>query len=363
MERPEDRVALIEWLDRDGHVQRSVDVAAWPLSLGRALDNTVVLDDPHVAAHHLRLGPDEHGQLQLQALPSLNGLKLNGRAISGAPDITAPTPLAPTANGSHTLQLGTTQLRLRVRAPGPGPGTRAGTGAGAGGSIDEALAPEKPLPTPALASQRGVLLAGLGVLLLALAGHWVGLDPGADYTDWLPLVVGVPMALAAWCGLWALLSKLFQHRFDFSGHLRIALPWLLLMSLIGPLWPLLTAALALPGLWKLSSLLGNALLVLLLHAHLRHTLPQHGRAVTAAVATLALAGAGLSTALTWRSHDSLVAAPYMSTLPMPALRWAGTAPSAELVQDMAPLAEQLAERVAQARKDEEEGEGDGGDAE
>ena len=80
MERPEERVALIEWLDRDGHVQRGADVQRWPLSLGRALDNTVVLDDPHVAAHHAVLDLDAEGRLQLQALPSLNGVLLDGLA-------------------------------------------------------------------------------------------------------------------------------------------------------------------------------------------------------------------------------------------------------------------------------------------
>ena len=336
MERPEDRVALIDWLDRDGHVQRSVDVAAWPLSLGRALNNTVVLDDPHVAAHHARLARDDSGQLQLQSLPSRNGVTLNGKPITGT------TPLTNAGEHAATLQLGATRLRIRV----------AGTAA-------ETLAPEAPLAAAIVAPLRAPLLAGLGVLLVALASHWVTLDPGADYTSWLPLVVGVPAALAAWCGLWALFSKLFQHRFDFSGHLRIALPWLLGLSLLGPLWPLLTAALALPGLWKIGNLLETTLLVLLLHAHLRHTLPQHGRAVTAVVAVLAVTGVVLTTALTWRNHDSLVATPYMSTLPMPALRLGGTAPSAELVRDMAPLAAVLAERVTQAQKDEEEGRDEG----
>ena len=338
MARPEDRVALIEWLDRDGHVLRSVDVAAWPLSLGRALDNTVVLDDPFVAAHHARVAPDDSGQLQLQALPSRNGVKLDGRDVADS---------APLAAAQAALQLGTTRLRLRVAA--------ADTAAHA------ALAPERPLPATAAAPLRAPLFTAVAVLLLALAGHWVALDPGADFTSWLPVVVGVPMAVVAWCGLWALLSKLFQHRFDFSGHLRIALPWLLALSLLDPLWPLLTASLALPGLWKMGSLLENLVLVLLLHAHLRHTLPQHGRAVTAAVTAMALVGGGLAAALTWRGHDSLVATPYMSTLPMPALRLGGTTPSAALVEDMAPLAAALAERVAQARKDDENGLGEGDD--
>ena len=350
MARPEDRVALIEWLDRDGHVQRSVDVAAWPLSLGRALDNTVVLDDPYIAAHHARVAPDDNGQLQLQALPSRNGVKLDGRDVADS---------APLAAAQAALQLGSTRLRLRLRLRV----ADAGAADHAAHAAHAALAPEKPLPAMAAAPLRAPLLAAVAVLLLALAGHWVTLDPGADYTSWLPVVVGVPMAVVAWCGLWALVSKLFQHRFDFSGHLRIALPWLLALSLLDLLWPVLTAALALPGLWKIGNLLENGVLVLLLHAHLRHTLPQHGRAVTAAVTAMALVGGGLAAALTWRGHDSLVATPYMSTLPMPALRLGGTTPSAGLVQDMAPLAAALAERVVQARKDDEDGLGEGDSAE
>ncbi|OYU75487.1 MAG: hypothetical protein CFE45_32705, partial [Burkholderiales bacterium PBB5] len=70
--RPEDRIALIELLDRDGRVRRAVDVHAWPVRLGRAIDNTVVLDDPHVAAHHATLLTDEQGQLLVQAGDSVN---------------------------------------------------------------------------------------------------------------------------------------------------------------------------------------------------------------------------------------------------------------------------------------------------
>jgi hypothetical protein len=325
MERPEERVALIEWLDRDGHVQRGADVLRWPLSLGRALDNTLVLDDPHVAAHHAVLDLDAEGRLQLQALPSLNGVLLDGQTVPGR----AAMPQA-----EAVLQLGATRLRLRT--------------------ADAALAPERALQRARPASGRRTLVAGLGVLALTLGETWLGLDPGADYSAWLPLVLGLPVAVAMWCGAWALLSKLFQHRFDFTGHLRIALPWLLAATLVDQLWPVLTAALALPTLWMAGSALQSLLLVLMLHAHLRHTLPLHQRAVTVAVAAMAVTGVGFTTALTWRGHDSIVATPYMSTLPMPALRMAGTVPSATLVEDMAPRANRLAKRVAEARKDDEE---------
>lgn len=330
MEHPEERVALIELLGRDGQVARCVDVWRWPLTLGRALDNHVVVDDPHVAPHHARLAIAEDGGLVLQALPSRNGVRLDGRPVNGA---------APVAAAGGLLQLGTTRARLR----------RSGT----------VLAPEKllprhlhgaPLPPP--------LLAAALVFTLLLANHWLTLDPGADYTAWLPALLGLPAFLAAWCGLWALMSKLFQHRFDFAGHLRVALPWLLALTLTDALWPLLGAALAAPGLWMLGSTLESVLLALLVRAHLAHLLPQHQRAVNASVATLALASLGLSMALTYRSNDSLVSTPYMSTLPPPALRLGGTVPTATLVQEMAPLAARLAERVRKA-KEEDDDEADG----
>ena len=45
-------LALLEVVDRDGFVRQAWRIEHWPVSIGRALDNTVVLSDPHVAAHH-----------------------------------------------------------------------------------------------------------------------------------------------------------------------------------------------------------------------------------------------------------------------------------------------------------------------
>ena len=45
MDRPEDRLALITLLDHHGRALRNIDVHAWPLTLGRGLDQQLVLDD------------------------------------------------------------------------------------------------------------------------------------------------------------------------------------------------------------------------------------------------------------------------------------------------------------------------------
>jgi hypothetical protein len=48
----------------------------------------------------------------------------------------------------------------------------------------------------------------------------------------------------------------------------------------------------------------------------------------------------------------------MSTLPMPALRLAGTVPTQVLVQDIGSLAEALAQRVKRAKQEDSEAEED-----
>ena len=326
------RLALIELQGRDGRIERQVDVWQWPLTLGRALDNDVVIDDPHVAAHHARLSLDADGQLLMTALPSKNGVTVNGKRAGDT------TPLV--ATGAQ-LQLGTARLRLRLAG--------------------ETLAPEQPLPGGAGMSRGSPWLAGVAAAALLAAGHWVVLDPGADFSAWLPLLLGMPVILALWCGFWALASKIFQHRFDFSGHLRTVLPWVLAMLLVDLLWPQLAAAIAAPRLWALAMPLQGLLLALLVRAHLAHVLPQHQRAVGVTVAAFLVAGASLSAALSYRATGRITQAPYMSTLPPPALRWAATVPSATLVDEMAPLAERLTERARKAREDEpDEGEASDG---
>lgn len=335
MDQPEptrpDRLALIEVHGRDGRIGRVVDVRHWPLTLGRALDNDVVIDDPHVAAHHAQLLHGDDGVVRLLPLQTLNGVRIDGRH--------AGTETALPAGGAE-LQIGGTRLRLRLAG--------------------EVLAPELLLPSGGASGLMTPLLLAAGVMVLLLVEHWISLDPGADYNAWLPTALGLPLALAAWCGLWALMSKLFQHRFDFGGHLRIVLPWLLGMTIAEIVLPQGAAALALPGLWKLNAPVQALLAALVLRAHLRHVLPLHGRAVNISMAALVVAGGAMSLANTWRATQSLSPAPYMSTLPLPALRLTGTVPTATLVQEMEPVAKALAERVKQQRQDDAAD--DGGDA-
>jgi hypothetical protein len=332
---PSQRLALIECLERDGRSARVRDVWQWPLTIGRAIDNDLVLDDPFVAPHHARLELADDGSLRLQVLHTQNGVQMGGRRHAQGAALPVPA-------GGSLLQVGGITLRLRL----PG----------------EMLAAEQPLPV-ATGLQRWLpLAAGALVLAQTTAEHWLGLDPGAGTSAWLPQLVGVAGALAGWAGLWALMSKLFQHRFDFNAHLRILLPWLLATMVVAQVLPGLAAALDWPWLWHLSGPAQVVLGTLLVRAHLMHVLPSHRRAVSAAVAAALLTGSAITLTATHRATDSFSRAPYMSTLPMPALHWATPVASTTLVQAMAPLAQQLAQRVQKAQQEEaEKGSEDSGD--
>ena len=338
MDHPENRVALIELLGRDGRVHHTVDVMRWPVMLGRSLANTVVLDDPQVAARHATLQPDEQGRLCLQVGDSVNGVQLalagpHRRRLTVGAGGRLPLP-----GPGTVLQLGGQRLRLRL----PG----------------DAIEPERMMAGALPAGRSLAVVAGLWLAVQALQ-RWIELDPGADFTQWLPWVLGLPTGLALWCGFWALGSKLFRHGFDFFGHAAIALPILLAIEAIDTLLPAVAASAGWPLLWHAQKLLVPPLLAgWLLRSHLRPLLPQRGRAIDIVLVVLIGTGLAVGVAVNLRQQGRVFADPYMRSLPMPPLQRVTPVPTAQIAPAMLPLREQLADRVREAAEDEP---GDSGD--
>jgi len=70
-------IGVMIWIDvlsRHGEVASRSRIAADEARVGRAFDNDVVLDDPHVAPHHLRVFRGEDGELVAEDLGTVNGL-------------------------------------------------------------------------------------------------------------------------------------------------------------------------------------------------------------------------------------------------------------------------------------------------
>ena len=71
--------AVIEISARGQRQPAAQRVQHWPLTVGRAADADVALTEPCVAAHHLRVGPDDAGVLWVDVLDTINGVRHDGR--------------------------------------------------------------------------------------------------------------------------------------------------------------------------------------------------------------------------------------------------------------------------------------------
>jgi hypothetical protein len=270
----------------------------------------------------------DDGTLQLTVGSSTNGVSMGHRSLKSGDQLAVP------AQGLHLLMGG---QRLNLRLP------------------TETLEPERPLQA-ALLSGRSLLLAAFVLLALQVAERWLQLDPGANFTQWLPWLLALPLGLSMWCGLWALGSKVFRHGFDFWPHLAIAIPGMLALELSRVLLPNLAASLGWPDLWRLQALVIPALLVAwVVRSHLLQVLPQRSRAIGWGLAILLLGGMGVNLAVNQHNTGLWINEAYMRTLPLPALRWDRAQPVTSLTAAMAPMKQALAERVAQAAKDDPDG--------
>ncbi len=178
---------MVEVLDRRGRVRERIRLSRLPAFVGRAYTNDVVLEDRFVSPRHAAVSDTDAGEIALEDLGSLNGVK---------------------ALGDDRYRIGETVLRL-VDAARP-------------------VAPAEPLP----ADEGGVLHAlrdsrlAIALVLASLLAFTLDAYLGAYYdTSFMrvasPALLGLG-ALALWSAIWAFVNRLLTHRFDYLRHLSCA---------------------------------------------------------------------------------------------------------------------------------------------
>lgn len=256
-------VMWIEVLSRHGEVATRERIEASEARIGRAFDNDVVVDDPYVAPHHLRVFRGEDGELVAEDLGTLNGLYPEHGAHR--------VPRLPLAR-EPGIRIGRTILRVHDAA--------------------HPVAPERQMTPPrAHAAWAGGLAAGLFALLLMLS--WLTLTKEASANLMLMPLLGLATVLSLWSGFWALLSRIFFGQARFSLHLRIALTACIAMVL----WDQLAETLSFSFAWRemadFAGLGAWALLAATCYAHLHAIGPRHMRAAMGLALALIAAGASL----------------------------------------------------------------------
>ena len=256
-------VMWIEVLAGHGDVASRLRVDSEEARIGRAFDNDVVVDDPHVAPHHLRIFRGDDGELVAEDLGTLNGLfREHGR------ERTQRLPLA----AEPGIRIGRTILRVH--------------------DARHAVAPER-LMTPPRAHARWA--AGLGAVLLfgLLVLEWLSVTEKPTTSLILLPLLGFVTVLALWTGFWAMLSRIFFGQARFALQLRIAVTACIALVLWEQAAESLSFSLAWRDMAEYAGLGAWAVLAGACWAHLHAIGPRHMRAAMGLAAALIIAGAAL----------------------------------------------------------------------
>jgi hypothetical protein len=227
--------------------------------IGRAYDNDVVLDDPFVAPHHVRIARDEAGTLVADDLGSLNGLY--------ASDSDARATRVP-LDGQRTLRVGRTLLR--VRAPEFG------------------VAPERPAGAVVRTWPMIAALA-LTVIVLSALTLWLNETRETQPSRYFLPLLGVVVVVLVWTTGWTVLSRIFTGVAHFDRHLLIALCGLLAFFLFDELSDYGSFAFSSRGLADYAYVGNWILFAALCFVHLRAMGPRRVPLKAGAVAAVAVA--------------------------------------------------------------------------
>ena len=311
--------ALLEVIDRDGLVRQAWRIERWPVSIGRALDNQVVLSDPHVAAHHATIdvvaaADGAPATIVVGAGETKNGIRVGRARVAGG----ASRSIAD-AGRDLELQIGRAQLRLRLPR--------------------HTLAAEQAMTPVVVGEKRWLPTFGLvlAVLLVVLANTWIDTDPEGLARAAGAIVLTTIAGGAIWCGLWALLSKTFTRQSHFGWHVRVFVSASLALLALSVVPQLLAFAFSWPWATDFSFVAVYATAATAIYFHLLAVEPARRRLMRGVAATGFVVGVALSLWFNVQRTGRLGEELYMNHLFPPQLRFAKPKSVDRFVGGLAPM--------------------------
>jgi hypothetical protein len=193
----------IEILSRHRDIAARFRIVGSEARIGRGYDNDVIVDDPYVAAQHLRVFRDETGELIVEDMGSANGMFLDGGKSRLAHIV---------VDGKHPIRIGQTLLRVRE----------------ANHAVERERVAQPERPTLAIAMAAALCVAVLGFNSLRV---WLTQTSEAQASSYLTPLLAIAAMVLAWAGLWALLSRVFSGHSRFLRNLVIAVAGIFAFSL------------------------------------------------------------------------------------------------------------------------------------
>ncbi|MDP2806138.1 MAG: FHA domain-containing protein [Gallionellaceae bacterium] len=180
---------FVEELGRNDAVVLRHSIDKLPITIGRGYDADVMIDDPHVAARHLKISQSTDGGLSATDLASLNGTY----QIGNAKPITQID-----LHGNEILRMGKTQLRIRL------PGV--------------AVAEELPIPKLTWDRHHWVFIGAVVMLIgyIALDSFLKAITTDATDIFFMPTVVF--SIVLVWVLIWSLVCRTLNGYANFMAH-------------------------------------------------------------------------------------------------------------------------------------------------
>jgi len=200
-------LGYVEILDVKGNVVERTPVESFPVNIGRAYTNHVIVTDPYVCPMHLTLTSDEQGRLLARDLNSVNGLR-DGASGERVPSLEV--------RSGTLLRIGHTLLRYC--------------------SVDHPLEPtavdRNDKGSRLVASPYGAAAAGALTLAVLCLESFLGSIERVTALNILSEPLAIVATMLGWAGLWALASRLMLGRFHFAPHALVVFTAFLVMSVL-----------------------------------------------------------------------------------------------------------------------------------
>lgn len=308
---------FVEQLTPDGEVLHRTKITHLPITIGRAYDNDIILDDPHTAAHHAQIELNQLDELIIADLGSYNGITYANTRENFF-----------VVGGDKIYRLGHTRLRIRT--------------------ADYQVAAE----VTDLTNHRweGLLpaLTGLALLLVTgLVSTWLADLNQGTLSKYLLELVSVFGFAIGWSGIWALFGKLFTGHARFGRHLFIASAGLALLEL----WEHLSGVIAYAFSWEaLQTFSVHPIIYIcavVLYFHFLTAGNKRPHRLKIYLVAIALLGSAITITKKYQATNHLSDELYMSRIYPPAVRISRDHSLEEFMTDM----QSLKEKVDKARKE------------
>jgi FHA domain-containing protein len=192
-----DPIVFVEVMDRLKQVRQRIAVSQFPVTIGRAYSNGIIIDDPNICPVHARIEYNDENEIVIVDTDSINGINNSGKTK----DTFKVSP-----QRGLTVKLGNTTIRIRSPEFIP----EATIVRGLTGSPLRDIIDKNPYIS---------LLALFPLSYLFLSTYLLSTENFID--SGMPIFFATCFNIVLWVSGWALLNRILSARFNFFPHLLL----------------------------------------------------------------------------------------------------------------------------------------------